>query len=263
MKWWISDFDGTLTKINSELIEQRELNFIKEWCRKNKFLIATGRDKEYVCKLKEKYDFNYEYMIVNNGATLYKNEKLIFNIEIDMNKRTKIIEALKRIKGNFGIRLVDDKNSFTYKNFESKLMDSMVMDWWINLNQDFLALEKIILKNKYLNTICLFLENEDVSEPISLFKNIGNLKIMNTEKHLLEIVNSNTSKSKGILYLKNKYKIKECNLFVTGNDINDVEMLKDFKNSFVLNTSLPEVLKTGKHIIESVIEIKNYLNVEE
>lgn len=95
MKWWISDFDETLTlNPKSEAIESENIKFIERWTNKNNFIIAIGKNIKYIDYLIEYYKLKSKYKIANNGALLYKNNKLIFNQAIEMSELKRLFDIV-------------------------------------------------------------------------------------------------------------------------------------------------------------------------
>jgi hypothetical protein len=48
MKWWFSDYDGTINVNHNDIIEQQDLEFINEWIDDgNKLVIATGANESW------------------------------------------------------------------------------------------------------------------------------------------------------------------------------------------------------------------------
>lgn len=79
----VSDYDETFY-INDEDIEKNKIA-VREFEQKgNLFIIATGRSYlDFKNKVKD-YHINYNYVILNHGATIIdRNDNIIYNFPID------------------------------------------------------------------------------------------------------------------------------------------------------------------------------------
>ncbi|WP_146637213.1 HAD family hydrolase [Spiroplasma clarkii] len=100
MKWWFSDYDGTLNLDHSNKIKDKDLEFIRNWKKQgNKFVVATGRMVQEISTILEGYQIDYDYLICNNGATVYdSNKQMIHCQSINLACRPKFERFLKRLK---------------------------------------------------------------------------------------------------------------------------------------------------------------------
>ena len=81
-KFLISDYDGTF-HIDDESMKNN-IEKVKEFRKNgNIFAIATGRAFFDFTKLLDKFNIEYDYLIINHGATLLdKNHNIINNYSI-------------------------------------------------------------------------------------------------------------------------------------------------------------------------------------
>jgi len=107
----ISDFDDTL--YFDGYISNIDINSINEFRKEgNLFLIATGSSyTSFIEKIKS-YPIKYDYLIVNHGSSIYKNNLLISNTIIDEDTLNQIISRYD----------LDNQNKYilksnTYGNF--------------------------------------------------------------------------------------------------------------------------------------------------
>ncbi|WP_075057894.1 HAD hydrolase family protein [Spiroplasma litorale] len=97
-------------------------------------------------------------------------------------------------------------------------------------------------------------EFEEIKE---LFKNIKGIKLVQTAPYIIEIMNEEVSKAKGIRFLQSKLKIKNEDIVITGD--NDYEMLSQFDNTFAIKTGSKLALSAANKTIDEVSEIANYI----
>lgn len=92
IKVLVSDYDNTFY-INDEDIEENKLAVDKFRKKGNIFIIATGRSYLDLQNKVNKYHFDYDYALINHGATIIdKNNHVIYNFSI----KNEIIKELKQ-----------------------------------------------------------------------------------------------------------------------------------------------------------------------
>ncbi|QHX36785.1 HAD-IIB family hydrolase [Spiroplasma sp. BIUS-1] len=263
MKWWISDYDGTLTlKENGYELIERDINFVKNWSKENKFVIATGRDIDHVNEIIEKYGFDVEYKITNNGAAMFKGNETLYELSIPLSERQKIYEALLKLHNFCGIKISDTLNSIEISGIKEetpRYESTIVIKNWFEKEDNFDKYIDSVLTNEKLNNIALYAHPQDFEYIRSLFKDLKDVKILQTVPFVLELMHKDVSKYSGIKYLKEKYNIDENNIISSGDGDNDFEMLDNVKNSFVMKSGTELALKTGKIVINNVSEIGQYI----
>ncbi|ATZ21923.1 Cof-type HAD-IIB family hydrolase [Mesoplasma tabanidae] len=265
MKWWISDFDGTLTlNPKTEAIDPKDMDFIERWTKENNFIIATGRDVSYINYLINHYNLKSEYKIANNGASLYKGNQLIFNQSIGMDERKQLFQIVNKLYKFCGIKIADHSECFILSGIEEKTPrynESIVQQKWFEMEDNFSQHINEILNNKDLNNITLFAHPQDFDYILNLFNNFKNLKIIQTSPFNLEIMHKDVSKYSGIKFLKNKYNISDNDIVVSGDGDNDYEMLNRCKNSFAMEKGTKKAIMAANNIISNVYEIENYISI--
>ncbi|ALD66609.1 Cof-type HAD-IIB family hydrolase [Spiroplasma cantharicola] len=263
MKWWISDFDGTLTlRENNHKISLEDEKFIKQWTKNNKFVIATGRGFLELDEIIREKGFEVEYRITNNGAAMFKNNESIYELSIPMSERKKILENLTKLHKKCGIKISDTKNTNIISGIDEvipRFKETLVFPHWFSVEDRFQDFMDEILENEKLNNISLYAHVQDFDFIMQLFENIEGIKIVKTAPFVLEIMHKDVSKHLGIKYLQDKYNIANNDIVVSGDGDNDFEMLSSFENSFVMNSATPLALSAGKIKIKSVSDIGKYI----
>lgn len=227
-KFLVSDFDGTFY-INDENI-QINIEKVKEFRNNgNIFAIATGRSFLDSMKDLKKFNIEYDYLIINHGATLLdKNYQLIRNYPID-NK------AKNDIKNEFNI--IDDENTFVCKALESRT--SINQDDITKIHIRFSSKDEQFKSNNILNT-----KYKDY---------IKSYPIMNSYNSI-EIISSSTDKSIAINEIAKIENIKSSNIYTVGDSFNDIEMLETFSGFCMANSEEFVKSKIDKKV-SSVAEI--------
>ena len=110
MKLLATDYDCTFYT-NDEDIKQN-LEMVDIFMKDNIFVIATGRSYLDYNNKKEKYNLKTNYTIIDHGATILKDDKIIYNKAINNDVKNKIIANLE---------LEKTINSFACNGLESRL----------------------------------------------------------------------------------------------------------------------------------------------
>lgn len=182
------------------------------------FIIATGRNIDYLLKdLKIKC----KYYICNDGAYIMdENKNVIYKNIINPNTVNTIYSRLK----NLGCK----EYYFDQVNILNDTPSNEVNKILVKSNK--------INDNEILNTL---LENLD-----DVYGYISN--------NWINIIDSSSCKESAIKYIldNNKYE----NIFVVGNDMNDIGMIKKYNGYFVSNENID-----GYNCIDSFIKLENII----
>ena len=225
-KLLVSDYDQTFY-INDEDIEKNKMA-VNEFRKKgNIFVIATGRSYYDFMKKKNKYNIEYDYLIINHGATILdQKDNIIFNEKIP----NEILESLKldlhieNSERNFCCSILESRVDFEYKN-----------------------LTKIHVKyndSEYSNKILKKLE-EKYNGCINAYLVSGNS---------IEIISKNANKSKAIKLLSKEIEIGQEKIYTIGDGYSDIEMIKDY-NGYAMKESVDKLKNVALEEIDSVSDL--------
>lgn len=115
------DLDGTLLDDKKLLVSEKNEQFIKETLKNKHLIISTARGFDYkVFELIKNYPF--EYLILYNGAKIYKRFKVVETNYMNMNDVHKVVEYVSSRKLNFVIFDEQSSNIYGYNNFQNWLM---------------------------------------------------------------------------------------------------------------------------------------------
>ena len=225
MKILVSDYDKTFytdeenIKINIEKVNQ----FMKT----NLFVINTGRSYLDFKKKEEIYNIKYNYLVINHGASIIKNNKIIYNIPINNNFKKQIINDLD---------VQYSTEIFTCSGLESRLT----------------------LENDNLTKIHIKYKNEEKAKQIynKIINKYGNFVVVYliSKGKGIEIVSKNANKgiaTKEIAKLEN---IKKENIYTIGDDASDLEMIKNFKG-YAMKNATDEIKKYALKEFDNVYEL--------
>ncbi|AHI54243.1 HAD-superfamily hydrolase [Spiroplasma sabaudiense Ar-1343] len=258
MKWWFSDYDGTINLKHDDSIDKRDLDFISSFMdRNNQFAIASGRLHNEIKDVLKNNNIKYNYIIACNGAAVYdKNDKLVQSLPIPMEDRQSILNLLLENKDLIsGYCDMDERKDFNSEKI-SVIHDNPFFIGSVPLNNNHVEGEKDILNSGNINIIYFYGEEKSLSLVQEKANKISDrLKAIKTHTNVLEIVNKEVSKAFGIKFIMKKHSIEVGDIITSGDGENDIEMLDLTPNSFVMKTAKPNVLKHGNHQIDNVFEI--------
>lgn len=224
----VSDYDKTFY-LNDEDIEKNKIAINEFRKRENIFIIATGRSYFDFHNKVDLYKFNYDYVIIDHGATILdKNDNILANFPI----KDEIIPEIKNdlkleksIKG-FCCSKLESRVDFNHKDLTKINVGYNSKDEAISIN--------INIINKYSQ----FINSYQIAETS------------------LEIISNETNKSKAIDLLLNRLNIKRQNVYTIGDGYSDIEMVKNF-NGYAMQESVDELKNVAQKEYSSVSELIN------
>lgn len=212
MKILVSDYDKTFY-INDSDIELNKKYIDEFMSLGNLFIINTGRSYTDLYKELNKYKFNYNYAILNHGATIIdRYDNIIFNKSIDDD----IVDSLKKD--------LEIEKTISYF-FCSKLENSMELELknLTKINVRYSSENYAKDKNDYIN---------------NKYKEYVNCYYVGFAE--LEIISKDTSKKDAINYLMNLNNFNKGDIYTIGDSYSDIDMIKEF-NGFCMKDSISEL----------------------
>ena len=221
----VSDYDRTFY-INDKDIEKNKIAVAEFEKKGNMFIIATGRSYFDFKNKTNTYNINYNYVILNHGATIINgNDEVIYNFPINNDIIPKIKNELNLEKTieHFCCSKLESRVDFNHPNLTK-------------IRVKYNDKEKTMRINKILN--------EKFSEYINSYY---------VSNNAIEIISNKTNKSNAIKSLIQKLNINERDVYTIGDGFTDIKMVKDF-NGYCMVESIEELKK---------IAIKQYNSVSE
>ena len=222
----VSDYDETFY-INDEDIEKNKTAVREFEAKGNLFIIATGRSYlDFKNKVKD-YHINYNYAILNHGATIIdRNDNIIYNFPMDN-------EVIKKMKDE--INTEKSVRFFCCSALESRV-DITHRDL-TKIHIKYHTKEEAMLINKTLNN--------KYAQYINSYYVSGDS---------VEVISNKINKSKSIRLLTQKFNMDTKNIYTIGDGFSDIEMVKDF-NGYCMEDSVEELKKVAKKAYKSVSEL--------
>lgn len=226
----VSDYDQTFY-LNDEDIEKNKIAINRFREKGNIFVIATGRSFFDFKNKSDLYDIDYDYVIINHGATiLNKNNNITYNFSIN----NEIINELKQ-----DLEIEKSMKTFCCSELESRV------------DFDYKNLTKIHVKYNDKETAMTINDkiNKKYDKYINAYFVTGNA---------IEIIAKETDKSFAIeLLLKDLEVSKNC-VYTIGDGYSDIEMIRNF-NGYCMKESVDELKALAEKEYESVSSLVNDL----
>lgn len=230
----VVDYDRTLFINNSDMLNNiNSINKFRE--NGNIFIIATGRTYNSLKKEIDKYNIEYDYLILNHGSFVIKKDKsTLFHYKIDKNILFDITNYLSKYKPKSVMYsyYTEDTNDINNPDI-SKIT--------IVFQKDIETFKKVMMDivKKYNNKLNIYF----------------------TQNYEIEIISKETNKSRAIDLLMKKANFKKENIYTIGDSYTDIDMINDYNGS-CMEKSI-DILKNNKNIkkYSSVsVLIKDILN---
>lgn len=230
----VVDYDRTLFINNSDMLNNiNSINKFRE--NGNIFIIATGRTYNSLKKEIDKYNIEYDYLILNHGSLVIKKDKsTLFHYKIDKNILFDITNYLSKYKPKSVMYSYYTENTNDINNPDiSKIT--------IGFQKDIETFKKVMMDvvKKYNNKLNIYF----------------------TQNYEIELISKETNKSRAIDLLMKKANFKKENIYTIGDSYTDIDMINDYNGS-CMEKSI-DILKNNKNIkkYSSVsVLIKDILN---
>lgn len=222
-KMLVTDYDQTFY-INDNDMELNKKSVNKFMNLGNIFVIATGRSYLDLENKQKLYNFKYDYVILNHGATIMdKKNNILLNISIQNNIIPELKESLELEKSlsYFCCSGIDSRVEFEHNDL------TKINVKYENKEQ---AMEKVLTINrKYGEFVNAYYVNNNS----------------------MEIISRKTNKAKAIYEIINKTEINRSNVFTIGDGYSDIEMIREF-NGYCMKESVDELKKLSIKEFDSV-----------
>lgn len=198
MKILASDFDNTLYVDNEDVFNKNIISIRNFISSGNIFCIITGRNYSDLKVLLNKYNIPYSYLICQDGARVFNS--VDYCIDSIMLETEKIKQITKILESNNCDYFLDDGYNKT-----------------TNINDCV----KIAVKYK---------DKEEAIKIMNLIKNQVEVYIYISTEHI-NIVDSSVNKCNSLKRLINTENLNNANIYVIGDEVNDLEMLTSFEGA--------------------------------
>lgn len=238
MKVLVSDYDKTFY-LNEEDIKRNKEAVRKFRENGNLFGIATGRSYLDLKAKIEKYNIEYDFIIINHGSTIIGDSgEILYNFAIDPD----IILKLKKV-------LQIEENNVKYLNHKSekKLTNIYFCCNKLDSRLDFSKnLTKVSIKYKNSIDVLPIIKN--------LKENFNNINTYLVSHNTIEIISKEINKSKAIALIARHYNLDKKFIYTVGDGYSDVDMVRDY-NGYAMDDSVHELKQIALKTVDSVSNI--------
>ena len=241
IKLIVTDLDGTLLTDKKQISDYtaRILQAAKE--KGISVAFAMARPKRSTVKVRGL--FQPDFIIDNNGATIYCGEEKLANIVMEKEAVAQMIKEFQndeRIKG------------ISVETGEGLCTNYMVDDWDTQDAGDWNSNYYDFSKDFDFEVPKISFECEDVEVIRKLVEKFPSLHMYpNHGEDWTQIMDKRATKLNGINYICEKMGISLENVVAFGNDYNDVEMLKACGIGVAVENSLPQAKEAAAFLCES------------
>lgn len=202
MKILASDFDKTLYVENEEILK-RNINAVRDFISKgNIFCIITGRNYSDIKIELIKYDIPYSYLICQDGAKIFNN--VDYCIQTEPLSPEKVLASQKILKENNCKFYLDDGYNET-----TNINDCVKVVGIPNTREEGLRIL------------------EELKKELDIYAYVS------TEH--INIIDIKVNKCSSLITLLQLENLSKENLYVIGDEINDLEMLTTFNGAIMKN----------------------------
>jgi Cof subfamily protein (haloacid dehalogenase superfamily) len=239
------DLDGTLLT-SEKMIRKNTTELIKKCKEKGiKIFIATARPPtiDVALNFNEEEKSLFHDGVFYDGACILVNKKKKY-LTLDDELVFSAIDIISKHENiNIAVQLEKELHSFKYD-----LDDDEYKYWGVN-KKDTVPFDNLKDYSDEIVKLLAFGNNlVDLKDEIEYeLKDRVNIFIDDNED-MIQVVNNKADKRFGIENILDYEGIKSDNIAVFGDGSNDMEMLKNFKNSIAMGNATQEVMDCAKHV---------------
>lgn len=266
------DLDGTLLNSYGEISSKNKEAISYALSKNVEVILASGRDTKTMEKISNELGIE-KFLIAGNGATVYdmKQEKNIYENFLEIDKALKIINICKSnsiffsvytTEGiitesiNYNIKVFNNENS--YKPNKKRTNIEIVGDIYQHVEEKRPNILKIIVcdENKIIfNNIIEKLKSVRDVEVLNVEHMSRKIIRIGTEEHKIEyyyteVTNKDANKWPAIKFLTQRLNIEDEEIICIGDNMNDLEMVKNAGLGIVMKNSALEKLNIADFITE-------------
>lgn len=266
MKLFASDFDGTLSK-NHIGISKKNRTTIKKWQEQGHlFGFVSGRDYYNLREVAKQEHLDIDFYVCFNGAYVVSKEGKLIHVQ----RITEDLEGLMKLlkKKTITALAVSDHHYYLHHFLTfNKLKNQIGLYGYIKMNQLFhkrIKTKKIssFKDDPIIQISCLTKSNEHAMRLAilieSMFKHVNAM----VNQCYVDIIAVNSDKATGMRAILNHYDVSFEDVYVAGDNYNDVEMIEQFQ-SFVMSDGVKEVQDKANYVVDDVSDALIQLLEEE
>ncbi len=260
------DLDGTLVPASQKLSE-KTVTLLKSLSDHNiRFVIATGRSYGNTKALLDTYSFNFDLILNGGHETRYLDNTT--SLHGFNNQKLRDIVA---ILSKYDHTLTYYSNNHRYATLTKDNQYNNLLRYFSTILNRTLTKEDLAIpmlnKEVYLTDYIQINSVEDLinqaipilkldiqilnnmEQCLNEIKTITGIDVSNSYDFFIEIVQSNSNKALAVLELAHKYQIKEEEIAIFGDSLNDLSMFNTFSNNYAPKSAHKAILEKTNHFI--------------
>lgn len=259
IKLIVTDLDGTILDGEGKLSEEFELVFDELEKRDIMFMAASGRQypnlKELFRAPGEKMDF-----IAENGTFAIHKGKELFTKPIDMDSVCEIIDYTRPIERK---EIVLNTKYCAYIENPEFVPIMQIYNTSIKVVDDLKEVKEDVLKVSIYDYGIIGEHCSDYFEKFS-----DRMQVCTSGDHWMDLARKGTNKGDALEEVKRLYNLKDDEVMIFGDQMNDLEMMKCGYYSYAMENAIDEVKEAarftaGKNTENGVLEkIKEVIGIE-
>ena len=249
MKLAASDFDGTLFKTDS--ICGEDIAAVREWRKAgHKFGVITGRDYGLLLPLLQHFGIESDFVVCNNGAILFDGTgRLLYQAPIDRD----VVVALALqpcLAGSLHVAFSQGDKTYIFRNREGSWIFREAGQWNFPLQ---IISEADIAHLEGVQQLSLgFAAAEDAAACTRQLNELfGDRIIACQNRGSVDITSRTINKSQGIKKLLELMHWTEDRLYVIGDELNDLPMIRRFEG-YAIASAREEIRREAKQTFPTV-----------
>ncbi|MCR5332577.1 MAG: HAD family hydrolase [Bacilli bacterium] len=273
-----TDLDGTLfyPKKRISMIPKDSLAFLRRHIDNGgRVVLISGRNYESLKKTAERIDRPVD-MIGCNSSYIVADSRFIKKTYFDSNKLREVLDEIEKKYSPKAFMLMSDDGQFVSRQKFKSIIYRIVYKIWL-FQQGVYKEPFEVNKEKYED----ILSNGHVYKVMIFFgvgkKNVNNCKEANKiireeygncvesswSNEFIELSPHGCSKSEGLKYYLDYFKINHSDVYVVGDSGNDISMFTAFpERSFCMSHASLSVSKYAKHTLKRFADLENYIDIE-
>lgn len=266
MKYLATDLDGTLLepKLKHSYVSKENKDIV-ELFKKN-VIIISGRNPLFVKKVCKELNIK-ETFVASNGSSIYLNGKEIVSLRHKKEFILRTIEYIKTHFNDYKIVVFDSSGKIysisddTEKNIaiERKYKKESPKTSYITIKNKQ-TIKRIINKDNEITKINIVMSEDKKKELCDYLSNIYPNLCYSISRHCLEITPAEGNKGDALIKLTKAMKLKNEDVYVIGDDYNDLSMFKCYHNSFLVKNEFNKELESQVlHPLNKFKDLKYYI----
>ena len=257
-----SDLDGTIVGDDNIVSEENIKAISKINSKKINFAICTG--KTYQITKNFCQEFNAKYGIFNNGSQIYDlstGEKL-YSLSLTLEEIKQCISIAR--ENRLHVHVYSDNELITEKlkyldlrNF--KLLNStgfkfvIVDDIFSYIEKNNVEVNQLVISSRSIPYEIKTVLSTILPVSIDYIKKTGEYKdkVINKEYEYLSIIPGQTSKDTAVKFLEKHLGVKENEIMAIGDNINDLEMVKNSGIGVAVSNAYSDVKNVAKYVTQN------------